>query len=95
MNHASFKYVDRLHLNSQHQNKFNEKDLKEMQRIRILDQKCLSIFKEIFIYIAFVVVLYEISFSNLSSSSMQYNFHFQNTFVRPQSSNEIGLNNVR
>jgi hypothetical protein len=95
LNHASFKYVDRLNLNSQHQKKFNGEELKEMKRIRILDQKCLSIFKEIFIYIAFVVVLYEITFSNLSSSSMQYNFHFQNTFVRQQSSNEIGLNDVR
>ena len=66
-----------------------------MKRIIILDQKCWSIFKEIFIYIAFVAVLYEIAFSNLSSSSMQYNFHFQNTFVRPQSSNEIGLDDVR
>jgi len=66
-----------------------------MKRIKILDQKCWSIFKEIFIYIAFVIVLFEISFSNLSSSSMQYNFHFQNTFVRPQSPNEIGLDDVR
>jgi hypothetical protein len=81
--------------NSQYQKKLNGEELAEMKRIRILDQKCLSIFKEIFIYIAFIVVLYKITFSNLSSSSMQYNFHFQNTFVHPKSSNETGLYDVR
>jgi len=74
--------------------KFHGDDLNEIKKIRILDQKCLSILKEVFIYIAFVCVLYEVAFSNLSSSSMQYNFLFQKNFVVAQSSNEIGLYDV-
>lgn len=66
-----------------------------MKKNRNLDKKCLSIFKEVFIYVAFVCVLYEVSFANLSGSSMQYNILFQNNFVKSQSPTEIGLFDVK
>ena len=75
--------------------KFDSDDFVEMKKNRILDQKCWSIFKEVFIYVAFVCVLCEVAFSNLSSSSMQYNFLFRNNFVNSLSSNDMGLYDVK
>ena len=66
----------------------------EMKKNRILDQKCWTIFKEVFIYIVFVCILFEVAFSNLSSSSMQYNILFQNNFVQRLTKNETGLDDV-
>jgi hypothetical protein len=53
-----------------------------------------EILKEIGIYLIFLFFLYYVSFKNLSSSAYTYNQLFQQTFVDPQSSNEIGLNDV-
>ena len=90
----SYKYVDRKNNDKHLSFPLDKKDLQNMKRIRDLDKKCWSILKEVFIYIAFICVLYEVAFSNLSSSSMQYNILFQNTFVRVQSLKEIGLYDV-
>ena len=87
-----YTYVDRI--NIKEHDKFSDKDLLELKRIRILDKKLLSILKEVFIFLVFMVVLLEITFSNLSSSSMQYNYLFQSTFVDLQNQDEIGLNDV-
>jgi hypothetical protein len=51
--------------------------------------------KEVFGYIVFIVVLFVVAFSNLSNSAMQYYRLFQSNFVEQQSSNEIGLFDVR
>ena len=91
----TFKYFDRINDDSNERGKLKEEYLNELKRIRVLDQKCWSIFKEVFIYIVFLVVLFEVAFSNLSYSAMQYNFLFQNNFVERQSASEIGLNEVR
>ena len=91
VNHKSFKYVDRMNRDAFKDDKLNKEDLNELRRIRILDKKCWSIFEEVFIYIVFLMVLYQVAFSNLSSSSMQYNLLFQNTFVKSQSKTEIGI----
>ncbi len=91
----SYKYVDRINANVDESDKYDGEELNEMKRIRILDQKCWSILKEVLIYIVFMIVLYQVTFSNLSSSSMQYNFLFRNTFVQGQSSSEIGLYDVK
>ena len=66
-----------------------------MKRIKLLDQKCSEILKEFLIYIVFVTTLFVVTFSNLSNSSIQYNTLFQNTFVKQQTQNEIGLYDVR
>jgi hypothetical protein len=91
----SYKYVDRINCNHQQHFQPDNEDLTELKRIRILDQKCWSILKEVFAYIVFIVVLFVVAFSNLSNSAMQYNRLFQSNFVEQQSSNEIGLFDVR
>ena len=91
----SYKYVDRINDNHKQNNKLDNEDLIELKRIRNLDQKCWSILKEVFVYIVFIVVLYVVTFSNLSNSAMRYNRLFQSNFVEQQSSNEIGLYDVR
>ena len=88
-------YYDRLSNIKNKTLKFDRDDLNEMKRKRILDQKCWSILKEFVVFSIFVSVLYVVTFSNLSSSSMQYNILFKNNFVLQQSSNEIGINSVR
>ncbi len=92
---GSYKYVDRKNNDAHLILPLNKNDLQNMIRKRTLDKKCWSILKEVFVYIAFICVLYEVAFSNLSSSSMQYNILFQNTFVRVQSLKEIGLYDVK
>jgi hypothetical protein len=94
-NQANYTYVDRINANIDESDKYDGEELNEMKRIRILDKKCWSILKEVLIYIVFTIVLYEVTFSNLSNSSMQYNFLFRNTFVQHQSSSEIGLYDVK
>ena len=88
---SSFKYIDRE--NNEFE-QIDDDDLKEIRRNRILDQKCWSILKEFMLYIVFVIILFQVTFSNVSLSSMQYNILFQNTFVTPQTPSEIGLNDV-
>ncbi len=51
--------------------------------------------KEISIYMLFLFILYVVAFSNISSSSYQYNQLFLNTFVHKQSGENMGLNNVK
>jgi hypothetical protein len=51
--------------------------------------------KEVFGYIVFIVILFVVALSNLSNSAIQYNRLFQSNFVEQQSSNEIGLFDVR
>jgi hypothetical protein len=89
------KYVDRNSDYKSEHGKIPDEDLNEMKRIRILDQKCWNILKEFLIYIVFVLVLFVVTFSNISKSSFNYNILFQNTFVQPQTISEIGLNDVR
>ncbi len=89
------KYVDRKNNHCQEEGKFCEEDLIEMKRIKLLDQKCSEILKEFLIYIVFVTTLSVVTFTNLSNSSIQYNTLFQNTFVKQQTQNEIGLYDVR
>jgi hypothetical protein len=42
-----------------------------------------------------VFILFQVTFSNVSLSSMQYNILFQNTFVTPHTTSEMGLNDVK
>jgi hypothetical protein len=72
----------------------NEDNLKEMRRIRLLDIKLWSILNELGLFIIFLIILYVISFVNLSASSFIYNQLFLNTFVNKQNSNEVGLHDV-
>ena len=95
INDKSYKYVDRINDSNHEHNQLDKEELNELKRIRILDRKCWSILKEVFVYIVFIVVLFQVTFSNLSNSAIQYNFLFQSSFVEPQSSSEIGLYDVR
>jgi hypothetical protein len=88
----SYMFVDRI--NNYEPERFDKEDLIELKRIRILDQKCWSILKEACINVVFMFVLYYVAFSNITASSMQYNFLYQNNFVKSQSSKEIGLFDV-
>jgi hypothetical protein len=72
----------------------NEDNLKEMRRIRLLDIKLWSILNELGLFTIFLIILYVISFVNLSTSSFIYNQLFLNTFVNKQNSNEVGLHDV-
>ena len=67
----------------------------ELRKKRLFEVKMSQIIKEISIYSFFLIFLYVVAFSNLSSSSFQYNQLFITTFVEKQSSEEIGLNDVR
>ena len=69
-------------------------ELEELKRIRIMDKKFNEITKEIGIYLTFLFFLYYVSFINYPSSSITYNQLFQNTFVQPQNLNKIGLKEV-
>ena len=95
INDKSYKYVDRINDSNHEHNQLDKEELNELKRIRILDRKCWSILKEVFVYIVFIVVLFQVTFSNLSNSAIQYNFLFQSNFIEPQSSSEIGLYDVR
>jgi len=53
-----------------------------------------QIMKEISIYLLFLFVLFVVAFSNLSSSSFQFNQLFLNTFVNKQNGENVGLNEV-
>lgn len=89
----SFKYIDRINTDL-HNNKLSQKELDEFKRIRTLDHMLWSIIKEVFIYVTFLIVLYVVSFSNVSTSSYTYYKLFLSTFVQSQSQNEIGLYDV-
>ncbi len=67
----------------------------ELRKKRLFEVKMSQIIKEIAIYSCFLIFLYVVAFSNLSSSSFQYNQLFITTFIEKQSSEEIGLNDVR
>jgi hypothetical protein len=88
----SYTFVDRI--NNYEPERFDREDLIELKRIRILDQKCWSILKEALINVVFLFVLYYVAFSNITASSMQYNFLYQNNFAKSQTPKEIGLFDV-
>ena len=53
-----------------------------------------QIMKESAIYSLFLFILFVAAFSNLSSSSFQFNQLFLNTFVNKQNGENVGLNEV-
>jgi hypothetical protein len=74
--------------------KLNEDDLNELRKKREFEVKMSQIMKEISIYSLFLGILFVVAFSNLSSSSYQYNQLFLNTFVHKQKGENMGLNEV-
>ena len=69
-------------------------DLYELRKNRLFEIKMGQIMKESAIYLLFLFILYVVAFSNLSSSSYQYNQLFLNTFVNKQNGENVGLNEV-
>ena len=65
-----------------------------MKNQRLLEKKLWSVVKEIFIFVAFLVVMYSVAYSNVSEYSYNYNKLFLNTFVISQSPNESSLGDV-
>ncbi len=74
--------------------KLNADDLYELRKYREFEVKMSQIMKEISIYMFFLFILFVVAFSNLSSSSYQYNQLFLNTFVHKQNGENMGLNEV-
>ena len=74
--------------------KLNANDLNELRKNREFKVKMSQIMKEISIYTFFLFILFVVAFSNLSSSSFQYNQLFLNTFVHKQNGESMGLNEV-
>jgi len=74
--------------------KLNADDLYELRKSREFKVKMSQIMKEISIFTFFLFILYVVAFSNLSSSSFQYNQLFLNTFVHKQNGESVGLNEV-
>jgi hypothetical protein len=70
-------------------------DLDELKKLRLFDKRFDEIIKEIGIFCIFLIFLFVVAFSNLSSSSFIYNQLFQSTFIDPQSSSEIGFDDVK
>ncbi len=68
--------------------------LEEFKKRRIFEIKSRQILKEVIVYLVFLVFLYSVSFSNVSSSAKIYNKLFINTFVQQQDKYEIGLRKV-
>ena len=73
---------------------FDDDELNEMRRIRLLDIKLWSILNEVCIYSIFLLILCLVTFFNLNNSSFVYNQLFYSTFVNKHNHNEIGLYNV-
>ena len=73
---------------------FDDHDVIEFRKKRRFDEMFYSILKEVFIFAVFYTILLMISYYNISNSAFQYNQLFISTFVDPQNSNEIGLNDV-
>jgi hypothetical protein len=80
--------------NENFRSKLDPDDLNELRKTRLFEIKMSQIMKEISIYSLFLFILYVVAFSNLSSSSFQYNQLFLNTFVNKQSAENMGLNEV-
>ena len=74
--------------------KLDADDLNELRKNRLFQIKMSQIMKEISIYLLFLFILYVVAFSNLSSSSYQYNQLFLNTFVHKQNGENMGFNEV-
>jgi hypothetical protein len=66
----------------------------QTRKNRLFEVKISLFIKEITIYLFFLVVLYVVAFSNLSSSSFQYKKLFLNTFVNKKDANDFGFNEV-
>jgi len=73
---------------------FDENGLTFLKRKRLFETKLSSVIKEIIIFVLFLFLLYVVAFTNMSSSSYQYNQIFQSTFVRRVKHNETGLKDV-
>ena len=71
----------------------NEKllDLKEK---RILEKKLEKIVKEFAIFSLFFIFIIIFAYKSVSLSSLQFNYNFQDTFVKKQNKHETGLNEV-
>jgi hypothetical protein len=82
------------HRNENFCSKLNSEDLNELRKKRLFEIKMSQIMKEISIYSIFLFILFVVAFSNLSSSSFQYNQLFLNTFVHKQNRENMGLNDV-
>ncbi len=74
--------------------KLDADDLNKLRKNRLFEIKMSQIMKEISIYFLFLLILYVVAFSNLSSSSFQYNQLFLNKFVHKQKGEHMGLNEV-
>jgi hypothetical protein len=74
--------------------KLDADDLNELRKKRLFEIKMSQIMKEISIYLLFLFVLFVVAFSNLSSSSFQFNQLFLKTFVNKQNGENMGLNEV-
>ena len=80
--------------NDKTRSKLDADDLNELRRNRMFEIIMNQIMKEFAIYLFFSVILYVVAFSNLSSSSFQYNQLFLNTFVHKHTGENLGLNDV-
>ena len=80
---------------SQESHNIDRKNLQALRYVRLLDVQLWSLIKEVFIFGIFLFFLYAVSFFNQNNSSFAYNQLFVNTFVKQQSFNEIGLNDVK
>ena len=69
--------------------------VKILRQKRFYEIKLNQILKEAIVYILFLLVLFVVTFSNLSQSSFVNMKLFQSTFVQSTSPNEIALDKVR
>jgi hypothetical protein len=81
--------------NEEFRSKLDADDLKELRKKRLFEVKISQIMREISVYLLFLFILYVVAFSNLSSSSYQYNQLFLNTFLYTQRDGKLGLNDVK
>jgi hypothetical protein len=72
----------------------NDYELNESKRQRILNKEFWTIVKDIISFSIFLILLFFVAYSNLSSSSIHFNKLFQDTFEAKQSNDALGLENV-
>jgi hypothetical protein len=73
---------------------FEDWKLEEWRNKRIFDLKFAQIMKEVFVFFVFLVLLYLVSFANLSNTAINYHKLFIKTYMQKQNLNEIGLDQV-
>ena len=86
-----FHYIDR---NTCEKQSLSSLNMSQLKKHRLLDKKLYSILKEIFIFIAFLIFMFSVAFSNQSKFSFQYKQLFIGTFVESQNLQEKGLADV-